>query len=101
MSSTTPLHVSTPPDTIVALPSPLLLEAHQRVAAFTQQIFGNPATVSQEFDPEEGFEFFRVRVQARGTHEEIREQYNRWHRDLPQAAREFSDRYALSPALPE
>lgn len=99
MSSTTPLSATTLSGPVVAALSPQLLDAHERVAAFTQAIFGSPATVSREHDPDEGFEYFRVRVEAAGSMEDLKEKFRRWHHDLPSAAGEFADRYALSPAL--
>jgi hypothetical protein len=99
MSSTTPLSAITPSTPLVAALPPQLLAAHERVAVFTQGIFGRPATVTREHDPDEGFEYFRVRVEAAGSMDELKEKFRRWHHELPTAAGEFADRYALSPAL--
>jgi hypothetical protein len=71
-------------------------DTHQRVAELTKCIFGRPALVQHEHDPECGDEYFRVSVAAAGSEEEVLQQYRDWHRRLPQAAGEFSDRYCLS-----
>ncbi len=69
---------------------------HEAVLAMTEQIFGSPATIEQENDPELPISYYVVLARAGGEVDQIVELNRRWHAALDQVAGNRADLYRLS-----
>jgi hypothetical protein len=99
MSSTTPLSsIGSPPaiPATASAPAALSERRHAGVRTLTEEIFGRPAAIRLEVDPEFGTPYFVVDVTVSGTADEIFELDQRWHRQLRAAASDDSAHYCLA-----
>lgn len=104
MSSTTPpiSAVNSGSPVVGVVPnSPALSDArHASVNEFTAKLFGSPATIRLEIDPEFGTPYFVVDVTARADDETVFELDRQWHRRLPEAAGDEAQHYCLALHFP-
>ena len=73
-----------------------LLQTHQRVKLFSEEIFGSGATIEPSSDPETDAECFVVNVPARGQVDKILQLDSEWHRRLDEPAGKAAFLYRLS-----
>jgi hypothetical protein len=72
----------------------------EAVRKFTEQLFGAPARIHPESDPDVAGEYLVVSVAARGEVEDIVALNHQWHAKLVDVAGDLAERYRLSLELP-